>query len=118
MQFKTLFSIVALVATANAAALAEPEPNAVGTLEDRAAAAATIKWFSGAGCTGSVIATSSGATSGLCIWLTNGGSARSISFTGVPRQIQFFESGGAHDICKNGFQASASGSGCSTAPAG
>ena len=113
MQFKTLFSIVALVATANAAALAEPD--AAATLEKRAA---TIVWFAGAGCSGSVIATSSGATSGECIWLSNGGSARSISYSGVPHQIQFFESGGAHDVCKNGFQASASGSGCSTAPAG
>ena len=113
MQFKTLFSVVALVATANAAALAEPAD--VAELEKRAA---TIVWFSGSGCSGSVIATSSGATSGECIWLTNGGSARSISFSGVPNQILFYESGGAHDACTNGNQASASGSGCSTAPAG
>ena len=49
---------------------------------------------------------------------TNGGSARSISYSGVPNQILFYESGGAHDACTNGNQASASGSGCSTAPAG
>ena len=122
MLFKALFSVVALVATVNAAVLAA-EANVVALaveanvveLEKRDA---SLVFFSGSGCTGGVITTFNGATSGECVFLTNGGSARSISFSGVPNQIEFFVSGGGHDICTNGFQAIASGSGCSTAPDG
>ena len=96
MQFRVLFTTVALVTAANAA---------------------TVTFFTGAGCTGSVVGSLS-AGSGECVFITNGGSGRSVSFSDVPHQIQFFESGGAHDECTNGFQATASGSGCSTAPAG
>ena len=109
MQFKALFSVVVLAATANAAALAEPD--ATVTLEKRAA---TIVWFSGVRCTGLVIGTYSDASSGECLSLPNGGSATSISFAGVPNGIQFFVS----DNCENGSEVIWSGSGCSTAPAG
>ncbi|KAJ8083634.1 hypothetical protein PM082_009509 [Marasmius tenuissimus] len=100
MQFKPAFVATALLACASPAM------------------SATLQWFSGAGCTGSIIGTSNGATSGECIWLTNGGSARSISYSGVPNQISFFISGGGHDQCTNGASLTASGSGCQTAPSG
>ncbi|KAF7312863.1 Membrane metallo-endopeptidase-like 1 [Mycena kentingensis (nom. inval.)] len=97
MQFKVLLAAVFFAASVNAA---------------------TLQWFSGADCTGALIGTSPNAETVSCIFLTNGGSARSIRYSNVPHQIQFFESGGAHDRCANGFQATASGSGCSTAPPG
>ncbi|THU84375.1 hypothetical protein K435DRAFT_870323 [Dendrothele bispora CBS 962.96] len=81
------------------------------------AMSATIQFFAGADCTGSSIGTIT-AGSGECVFLTNGGSARSIRFSGVPNQISFFISGGAHDICTNGANLTLTGSGCSTAPAG
>ncbi|KAF7327237.1 Membrane metallo-endopeptidase-like 1 [Mycena kentingensis (nom. inval.)] len=98
MQFKTLFAAILVAATG--------------------ASAATVEWFEGADCTGKRIATSPHAETVSCIWLTNQGSARSIRYIDVPHQIQFFESGGQHDRCTNGFQHSAKGSGCSTAPTG
>ncbi|KAJ7627460.1 hypothetical protein FB45DRAFT_868677 [Roridomyces roridus] len=80
---------------------------------------ADFVWFSGAGCTGSVIARSPGVTPGECVWLTNGGSAKSISYSGVPNHANFFESGGAHDVCSNGATiVTGGGSGCATGPAG
>jgi hypothetical protein len=99
MQFKFAFITTALLVSASPAM------------------SATLQWFDGAGCTGSVIATSYNAGGGECIWLTNGGSARSISYSGT-NSIQFFISGGGHDICSNGSQLTSSGSGCSTAPNG
>ncbi|PPQ64969.1 hypothetical protein CVT24_008157 [Panaeolus cyanescens] len=81
------------------------------------AMAATAQWFAGADCTGSLIATSNNAQGAGCIWLTNGGSAKSIRYTDT-RSIRFFISGGAHDVCSNGSQLTRSGSGCATAPAG
>ncbi|KAF7327231.1 Membrane metallo-endopeptidase-like 1 [Mycena kentingensis (nom. inval.)] len=98
MQFKTLFTAILVAATS--------------------ANAATLQWFAGADCTGRLIGTSQNAETVSCILPINGGSARSIRYSGVPHQIQFFESGGQHDRCTNGFQHSASGSGCSTAPTG
>ncbi|KAJ6557533.1 hypothetical protein B0H19DRAFT_1070186 [Mycena capillaripes] len=101
MQFNVVFIATALVVSASPAM------------------SATLDWFSGASCGGSVIAVSNGATSGECIFLANGGSAKSISYSGVTGQIQFFESGGAHDVCSNGATSVlGGGSGCSTAPAG
>ncbi|KAJ6540753.1 hypothetical protein B0H19DRAFT_1269294 [Mycena capillaripes] len=59
------------------------------------------------------------AGSGQCIFFTNGGSAKSFGYSGVPNQIPFFESGGAHDICSNGaFLMLGGGSGCGTASDG
>ncbi|KAF7307643.1 Membrane metallo-endopeptidase-like 1 [Mycena indigotica] len=98
MQLFTLLTSVMLVASANAA---------------------TVKWFEGADCTGTLLTTSNGAGSGDCIFLTNGGSARSISWSGVPHEIQFFQSGGGSDKCKGKPQfTSSKSSGCSTAPTG
>ena len=96
MQFKAFFAVVALVASANAA---------------------IVTFFEGAECTGTVVGTLD-AGSGECVFITDGGSGRSVAYTGVVNEIQFFESGGAHDECTNGFQDVASGSGCNTAPAG
>ncbi|PPR04983.1 hypothetical protein CVT24_010447 [Panaeolus cyanescens] len=81
------------------------------------AIAASAQWFTGAGCTGALIGTSDNIQDGSCWFLTNGGSARSISFSGVS-SIEFFISGGQHDVCSNGSQLTLSGSGCSTAPDG
>ncbi|KAJ6473734.1 hypothetical protein C8R45DRAFT_935849 [Mycena sanguinolenta] len=61
-----------------------------------------ITGFAGADCTGSVVF-SSGASSDECLTL-GGGSVKSIGYSGVPSQIQFFESGGQHDSCTNGPQ--------------
>ncbi|KAJ7616053.1 hypothetical protein FB45DRAFT_873333 [Roridomyces roridus] len=59
-------------------------------------------------------------TTGDCVFLKNGGSAKSISFSGVPHHVNFFvESGGKHDKCTNGpAVVKESGSGCATGPAG
>jgi hypothetical protein len=80
---------------------------------------ADFVWFAGAGCSGSVIARSPGVSPGQCVWLTNGGSAKSISYSGVPNHANFFESGGAHDVCSNGPTiVTGRGSGCATGPVG
>ncbi|KAF7368036.1 Membrane metallo-endopeptidase-like 1 [Mycena sanguinolenta] len=80
---------------------------------------ADFVWFAGAGCTGSVIATSPGVTTNECVWLTNGGSAKSISYSGVPNHAFFYESGGQHDVCSNGATiTTGAGSGCATGPTG
>ncbi|KAL0057604.1 hypothetical protein AAF712_015752, partial [Marasmius tenuissimus] len=100
MQFKLAFITTALLASASPAM------------------SATLKWYSGAGCTGSVIGTSNGASSGQCIFLTNGGSAKSIGYNKLPHTASFFISGGGHDKCTGGSSLSRTGSGCATAPAG
>ncbi|KAF7311372.1 Membrane metallo-endopeptidase-like 1 [Mycena kentingensis (nom. inval.)] len=79
---------------------------------------ATIEWYDGADCTGKLIGTSEDAAAGMCIWLTGGGSVRSIKYADVPNELHLFQSGGDHDACTNGFQGSEQGSGCSTAPTG
>ncbi|KAJ7605693.1 hypothetical protein DFH06DRAFT_1150428 [Mycena polygramma] len=80
---------------------------------------ASFVWFSGANCGGTVIASSPGVSAGDCVFLTNGGSAKSISYSGVPNHANFFESGGDHDRCTNGPTiVTGSGSGCATGPAG
>ncbi|KAF7293411.1 hypothetical protein MIND_01118100 [Mycena indigotica] len=80
--------------------------------------ATNLKWHAGAGCTGAVIATQPAAKAGQCVLLAKGRTARSISFNGA-KGIDFFESGGKHDNCANGAQASSKkNSGCVTAPAG
>ncbi|KAF7293414.1 hypothetical protein MIND_01118600 [Mycena indigotica] len=82
------------------------------------ASATTLKWHAGAGCTGAIIATQPAAKAGQCVLLAKGRTARSISFNGA-KGIDFFESGGKHDNCANGEQASSKkNSGCVTAPAG
>ena len=96
MPFKVLFATIALIASANAA---------------------TVTFFDGAECTGDVVGTLTVGTN-ECVFIANGGSGRSVAYSDVVNEIQFFESGGAHDECTNGFQNVASGSGCNTAPAG
>ncbi|PPQ72394.1 hypothetical protein CVT24_002079 [Panaeolus cyanescens] len=81
------------------------------------ALAASAQWFSGADCTGSLIGTSNNIQGAGCVFLANGGSAKSISYSGT-QSIQFFISGGQHDVCSNGSQLTRSGSGCATAPSG
>ncbi|KAF8872683.1 hypothetical protein CPB85DRAFT_1260729 [Mucidula mucida] len=103
MQFNIAFIASALLVAAAA-------PGALG---------ADFVWFSGANCGGSVIARSPGVSAGSCVFLTNGGSAKSISYSGVPNHANFFESGGAHDRCTNGATiVTGGGSGCATGPAG
>ncbi|KAF7351575.1 hypothetical protein MSAN_01590000 [Mycena sanguinolenta] len=99
MQFNLVFITTALVVSASLAM------------------SATITGFSGADCTGSVVF-SSEVSPGEC--LTLGTSlVRSIGFSGVPNQIQFYISGGAHNSCTNGASEVRGGlSGCVTAPVG
>ncbi|KAK7464995.1 hypothetical protein VKT23_006204 [Stygiomarasmius scandens] len=106
MQFNFVFVAVALLASASPAM------------------SATLKWFAGAGCTGTVIATSNGASSNQCISVTElvGSSVtapvKSIQYSGVPKDISFYISGGQHDDCTNGSSLTRQGSGCATAPTG
>ncbi|KAF8221912.1 hypothetical protein L208DRAFT_1325374 [Tricholoma matsutake] len=101
MQFKFAFITTALLVSASLAM------------------SATLQWFAGADCTGSVIFTSNNIKdeSVACIFWANGVSARSISYSGTD-SIQFFISDGSHDGCSNGSQLTRSGSGCATAPEG
>ncbi|KAJ7247778.1 hypothetical protein C8J57DRAFT_1240716 [Mycena rebaudengoi] len=99
MQFNVVFIATALLASASLAMSAQ------------------ITGFAGADCTGSVVF-SSGASSNECLTL-GGASVKSISYSGVPSQIQFYISGGGHDSCTNGAQLTlGGGSGCATAPTG
>jgi hypothetical protein len=99
MQFNVVFIATALLASASLAM------------------SATITGFVGADCTGSV-SFSSSVPSGECLTLGSG-STKSISYSGVPSEIEFFISGGGHDSCTNGASlVLGGGSGCGTAPAG
>ncbi|KAJ7085517.1 hypothetical protein B0H15DRAFT_1023521 [Mycena belliarum] len=83
------------------------------------AMSAKLTFFEGADCTGSSLPISTGSKPGDCVFLTHGGSSKSIKYSNVPNKIQFFISGGKHDKCTNGFAAVRSnGAGCETAPAG
>ena len=99
MQFTIVFITTALLASASLAM------------------SATVTVFAGADCTGS----QSGSTNvptGFCGTLGSS-SAKSIRYSGVPNQIQFYISGGGHDNCSNGSSLTrGAGSGCATAPAG
>ncbi|KAF9462330.1 hypothetical protein BDZ94DRAFT_1261613 [Collybia nuda] len=82
------------------------------------ALSAVVTFFAGSGCTGQVVGQSTDLPPNDCL-TAGSGSARSIGYSGVPNEIFFFESGGAHDTCTNGAQATfGGGSGCSTAPDG
>ncbi|KAJ7085510.1 hypothetical protein B0H15DRAFT_847095, partial [Mycena belliarum] len=81
--------------------------------------AATLTFFQGADCTGSSLPISTGSQPGDCVFLTQGGSARSIRYSGVPNSIEFYKSGGPNDICTGSpSDVRSDGSGCDTAPAG
>ena len=78
---------------------------------------AVITGFAGADCTGTQ-GESFTLAAPICFSL-GGGSTKSISYSGVPNQIEFFVSGGGHDSCTNGAQTTlGGGSGCGTAPDG
>ncbi|KAJ7670610.1 hypothetical protein DFH06DRAFT_1178601 [Mycena polygramma] len=99
MQFNVVFIATALLASASLAM------------------SATITGFAGADCTGTQ-GESFNVPAGECFTL-GGGSTKSISYSGVPSQIQFYISGGGHDACTNGASLTlGGGSGCATAPAG
>ena len=99
MQFNVVFIATTLLASASLAM------------------SATIIGFDGANCDGNQVF-NNGASSGECLTL-GGGSVKSISYSGVPSQIQFYVSGGGHDSCTNGDQLTlGGGSGCATAPDG
>lgn len=79
--------------------------------------AASVTLFAGASCTGSTEGTFS-VPSGECLSFGSG-SVKSISYSGVPKSIAFYVSGGGHDSCTNGSSLTrGAGSGCATAPAG
>ncbi|KAJ6514207.1 hypothetical protein C8R47DRAFT_1206585 [Mycena vitilis] len=99
MQFNVAFIATALLASASLAM------------------SATITGFAGADCSGTQ-GQSFNVPAGECFTL-GGGSTKSISYSGVPSQIQFYISGGGHDACTNGASLTlGGGSGCATAPAG
>ncbi|KAL0067259.1 hypothetical protein AAF712_005655 [Marasmius tenuissimus] len=79
---------------------------------------ATFRWYSGSGCTGSLIATSNGASSGQCVPLGGGRSAKSIRYDSVPNNAFFYRSGGPNDNCRGSSSTTRRGSGCATAPDG
>lgn len=99
MQFNIVFIATALLASASLAM------------------SATITGFAGANCTGTR-GESVGVPSGECFsW--GAASTKSISYSGVPREIQFYISGGGHDSCTHGASLVLGGGvGCATAPAG
>ena len=100
MQFNVAFVAAALLSSASLAM------------------SATVTGFAGADCSGSVEFGPVGVSTNECLTL-GGGSVKSISYSGVPSQIQFFESGGQHDSCTNGPQlVRGGGSGCANAPTG
>ncbi len=75
--------------------------------------------FHCANCAGSVIARSPGVTPGECVFLGNGISVKSISYSGVPNQTNFYESGGQNGCPLHGpILVTGSGSGCATGPPG
>ncbi|KDR83301.1 hypothetical protein GALMADRAFT_1349721 [Galerina marginata CBS 339.88] len=81
------------------------------------AMSATITGFAGADCTGTQ-GQSFNVPSRECFSL-GGGSTKSIRYSGVPSEIEFYISGGGHDSCTNGAQLTlGGGSGCATAPTG
>jgi hypothetical protein len=81
---------------------------------------AEIFFFEGAGCTGTVIGgTGISVGTNVCAFLIDNGSGKSIGYSGVPNQIQFYLSGGGHNDCTNSsFLTDPGGSGCATAPDG
>ena len=100
MQFNVAFVVTALLLSASPAM------------------SATFTFWEGAGCGGSSLGSISGG-SNECYFLTNGGSSKSIQYSGVPNEVSFFLSGGGHDICTNGADLTlGGGSGCGTAPDG
>jgi len=89
-----------------------------GLLVAAPALAIGVTAYFGADCTGNVVASEPNAGTEICYSLCSN-SAKSIGYSGVPSQAQFFESGGAHDSCTNGATiVTGGGSGCATAPAG
>ncbi|PPQ85521.1 hypothetical protein CVT25_006563 [Psilocybe cyanescens] len=99
MQFNIVFITTALLASASVAM------------------SATITFFAGADCTGAQ-GPATNVPSGECLTLASN-SAKSVRYSGVPSQIQFFISGGGHDSCTHGASlVRGGGSGCATAPAG
>ncbi|KAJ6574153.1 hypothetical protein B0H19DRAFT_1123832 [Mycena capillaripes] len=99
MQFNILFVATAVLASASLAM------------------SATITGFAGANCAGAQ-GQSFDIPAGECFSL-GGGSTKSIRYSGVSSQIQFYISGGGHDSCTNGAATTlGGGSGCATAPAG
>ncbi|KAJ7060249.1 hypothetical protein C8F01DRAFT_1292491 [Mycena amicta] len=87
-----------------------------------------VTFFFGADCSGPIVAESTGSSPGECLYLADGGSAKSISYSYVgvpiPSQLQFFASGGPNDICAGVpasttvLDAASTGEGCANAPDG
>ncbi|KAJ7616445.1 hypothetical protein FB45DRAFT_1063906 [Roridomyces roridus] len=80
---------------------------------------AEFQWWTGAGCTGTAVVTTTNLDPLVCFSIANGGSTKSISYSGVPNFIDFYKSGGGNDQCTNSVLFSfGPGSGCATAPDG
>ncbi|KAJ6454966.1 hypothetical protein C8R45DRAFT_944264 [Mycena sanguinolenta] len=79
----------------------------------------TVTAFEGADCTGSVLWVSNGASPGQCVFFTDGGSGKSMSYSGVPNEILFYKSGGQNDHCTGDASVvDGPGSGCANGPVG
>ncbi|KJA24778.1 hypothetical protein HYPSUDRAFT_53565 [Hypholoma sublateritium FD-334 SS-4] len=101
MQFNVVFIATALLASASLVM-----------------ASTSFTSFAGADCTGTVETVNTNVGSNVC-YTDGSNSAKSISYSGVKSEIQFFVSGGGHDNCSNGPSLTlGGGSGCATAPAG
>ncbi|KAJ7506857.1 hypothetical protein B0H11DRAFT_1973079 [Mycena galericulata] len=99
MQFNVVFIATALLASASLAM------------------SATVTLFAGSECNGTDGGSFS-VSSEECLSLGSS-STKSISYSGIPSEIEFFISGGGHDSCTNGASlVLGGGSGCGTAPAG
>ncbi|KAJ7054612.1 hypothetical protein C8F01DRAFT_1088742 [Mycena amicta] len=84
-----------------------------------------VTFFFGADCSGPIVAESTGSSPGECLYLADGGSAKSISYSvPIPSQLQFFASGGPNDICAGVpasttvLETASTGEGCANAPDG
>ncbi|KAJ7636667.1 hypothetical protein FB45DRAFT_907056 [Roridomyces roridus] len=69
-------------------------------------------WHADANCTGEIIARNPNAKAGDCVFLKNGGSAKSIRFSGVPHQADFFVMSGKPDEGTDARVVKKSRSGC------
>ncbi|KAJ6455040.1 hypothetical protein C8R45DRAFT_1111692 [Mycena sanguinolenta] len=79
----------------------------------------TVTAFEGADCTGTILWVSNGASPGQCVFFTDGGSGKSMSYSGVPNEILFYKSGGQNDHCTGDASVvDGPGSGCANGPVG
>ncbi|KAF7310250.1 Membrane metallo-endopeptidase-like 1 [Mycena indigotica] len=97
---------------------AMPAPAISSAPAPSAAPAHHVQWHYGANCTDRVIETSDDARIGDCVYITQGYTGRSFSWTGATHGIEFFISGGSRDVCNGLGNAFFEETGCATAPPG